>query len=853
MPQLLIPPALDDDNFDRIDDWIDDRGDRFQSETGYLHDAFMLGNGEEYPEGSEFVYSHDDFGYAVIDSGWYAGKDNTYGDDHFETLGKVHISIIATYEGKGKEGPVEIGKGGTLVCEEIFGGSPWVIHSHILNSYASGVDIKLSSEIYPQTLQFGKDTVLIKHTIEDADEPRDFDDKFSPYNSSFGYGNASTTIMVGGKDPCSLISPDLETFSIIDLDYEETTVTLIPWADGSNPDLLDYPKEVTGTFVMLKVEINNGTDLNWINTSISAELPAELGNSEVVMSYLAYPRPLVPGDDVGTFSAGWRFNMPEGEVLVKMANTLNMLQPSRRAYFIYLIKLDPNLENGVYTIPFSCDGTQVDYTGEPELPLEIEIPTAQFSITNKTETGRPLDYQKMVIGQASLKNIITSGSEILTPLQNVKWSQSNINFTDFDTLSQSLPAIVDGNNETIDLTQFSVFPTIAQNKLFILEEAQTEIEDQDDTLATFGEALHYTYRNKLYEITDTALKVLPLGPMLEITRSIESVNGLEYSGETITLQDSILIVGVNIAARNYGNDLAQNVELQITSDSTYVVIEDSLPANCSPQEQNLICEFGTMIPGESKELILYYLFVDIGDDDLTQVCKYFNSEFNGVLVNTPFYIIDSIPLDINLYDFKLKKISYVEIDEQKVRITATAVNRGIPATDVYFDIVPVVDGIEQAPIGESLIYTYNNKQVVELSAEYSLTGESDSLTFKGIVDYNNNYIEIFETNNDKTIIIEVNTSGIDENLTKYNFSIYPNPVSDVLYFSYNLDKLPQKINIKIIDASGKLVEERILSDYKSGQNEFQYLLPNMTKGTYFYQFEAVFKDYKQQFNGLFVK
>jgi hypothetical protein len=40
IPQILIPPALDDNNFDGIDDWLDDRGDRFVSETGCLHDVW---------------------------------------------------------------------------------------------------------------------------------------------------------------------------------------------------------------------------------------------------------------------------------------------------------------------------------------------------------------------------------------------------------------------------------------------------------------------------------------------------------------------------------------------------------------------------------------------------------------------------------------------------------------------------------------------------------------------------------------------------------------------------------------------------------------------------------------------
>ena len=84
----------------------------------------------------------------------------------------------------------------------------------------------------------------------------------------------------------------------------------------------------------------NGTDDNWENTTLTPVIPADLGNTSVEMSYVAYPRPLVPGDDIGTLEAGWRFNQPEGEVLLKPGNVLPLLQPSRRAYYVFLFKVD---------------------------------------------------------------------------------------------------------------------------------------------------------------------------------------------------------------------------------------------------------------------------------------------------------------------------------------------------------------------------------------------------------------------------------------------------------------------------------------------------------------------------------
>ena len=98
IPQLLIPPALCDKNGDDKDDWIDDLGDRYNSSTGFLHDAFMAGNGESYPSGSPNVFSHVDDGITVT-SGWSSGTDGTYGSDKFDQLGKAHFTINALYEG----------------------------------------------------------------------------------------------------------------------------------------------------------------------------------------------------------------------------------------------------------------------------------------------------------------------------------------------------------------------------------------------------------------------------------------------------------------------------------------------------------------------------------------------------------------------------------------------------------------------------------------------------------------------------------------------------------------------------------------------------------------------------------
>ncbi|MGB9561681.1 MAG: hypothetical protein ACPL6C_02605, partial [bacterium] len=172
IPQVLIPAGLDDDNHDGIDDWLDDFGDRFVSETGYLYDAFPEGSGEV----SESLYG----------IGWWEGIDGEYGDDDIERLGSVSFTVNALFRGRGKEGEVKINDGTYLVCEEIFGGSPWVLWSHTQSGYAIANNIAIYRGAEPTLVSLHPDTTMIKFYILDHGEPHLFDEFFDPWHISIG-------------------------------------------------------------------------------------------------------------------------------------------------------------------------------------------------------------------------------------------------------------------------------------------------------------------------------------------------------------------------------------------------------------------------------------------------------------------------------------------------------------------------------------------------------------------------------------------------------------------------------------------------------------------------------------------
>jgi hypothetical protein len=848
IPQVLIPPAVDDDNFDGVDDWLDDKGDRFQSNTGYLHDAFMEGNGESYPAGSPNVFNHTDDIYGLVDDGWSAGADGYYGDDLFEKLGITHFTIHAIYEGDGREGLVDLGKGGTLVVEEIFGGSPWVIFSHVVTGFAEGLDYKLTSTIDPNIVGFGKDTCIIKHVIESLDEPHDFDHNFEPFSRSLGDGEVMATATVGGKDPCSLIDPDTEFHSIIDLNRENTNITLVPLADQSNPDLGSYPKNVSGTFTILKVEINNVTDQNFKNTTVTPHFGA--GNAEVVMSYVAYPRPLVPDDQVGVFQAGWRFNQPENEVLVKMGNTLNMLQPSRKAFFIFLVKLNNTHPKGVFDVSFTCQGQKVNYDGTGSTALQVAVPNVKYSVTDKNIAGQAIHPEQFVIGQGVLTNLVVNTTPLLNPLQNVKWSFDDVMPSDFNSLTNTLPTVLAGD-ETVNLAQFGKFPTLDTSKIVILEMFETNITKSSDTLATTAENLNYTFEGNNYTVSDSALKFIPLGPMIQVNKQVVAVNGVPYDGTPVTISASTVTLDVRVSVINYGNDIAQDVNVDLVDTENYTIVSSTLPAGCTYNSGTTTCRYGTVIPGQYKEFIIQFKIIEAESNDITSIIDEINSLFTGTFVDDEFGIDDNVPLKLNAYDFKMVNLSYEQVDNNKITITASAVNRGIEGANVKVRIYPVIDGVPQANIAESTINNMSNTQVSSINTEYYFGGISGELKFMAVIDPDDEYIELYENNNNKEIKFVLTT--IEDLNNQSGFSAYPNPSADNVNFVYNFSKTPKNLKIQFFTMNGVQVDQVESVSTVNGENKISHNLGKLSPGKYIYKVTVDYGTEVVNYNGVLVK
>lgn len=843
VPQLLIPPAICDKDGDGVDDWIDDTGDRFQSNTGYLRDAFMPG-----------------------DSTWKPGADGKYGSDEFDELGRVHFTINALYEGKGKEGPVDISKGGTIVVEEIFGGSPWVIFSHALTANAEGVDYKVTSSASPVSVRYGTDTICIKHVIEDANEPHEFNGNFDPYRASFGSARATATSTAGGMDPCDWISPNYATTTIIDPKNDHVAdLTLIPNATKSAAlTAVGFPKHVSGTFLEVKVEVMNddiegGKSYEWLNTAITPDL-SKAGNSKVVLSYVSYPRPLVPGDQPATDTTGWRFNQPEGEVLINLGDTMkSRLQTTRRAYFVFVISIDETLPKGIYPIGFSLSGDRRNYTGVSGGKLLLKVAPVKFSIVEKGADNKPKEYQKFRIGEGALTSLSLNGTEYFAGLNQVKWSAQDVDYTNFSNLTTTLPASYNkaSGQERIDLSSVGRLPNADTSKIYLLEKvAVNSYRATEDFDLTTGENLTYNYNNTVDSVSGNKISVSTYGPKILIRQTLYSVNGVRVADSLkLTPDNKSTYIVTRLDAINVGSDLSSNTMVGVNPVPFYNVLKDSLASNIKVDDNGIInVNLGSIVPGGTQSAYIYYTLNQslTSADDIMTVIKLSNIGYQNPK-SLGFNYNDTSKVLFTVNDLQIESVTCTKTNDSTFHITAKAVNRGLPASNIWFRIYPVVGGkISEIPIGQTMFETIKTSQEVELTVDYVLPN-TESIQVYAKIDDGDDWAEIFENNNAE---VQTLSGPLSTNELKKVFAVkvFPNPFTDQVEFDYQLSDNAQQVSIEIYTPSGQKITGIQNCPSTAGSNTFVWVPSVLNSGNYLYKITIVDnKGITRQINGLLIK
>ncbi len=838
IPQILMPPALDDDNFDMVDDWLDDKGDRFVSETGYLHDVWPPEDGAY----AEAIYASDPWDIetpiegdlASPHEGWYWGEDDAYGDDLVEELGKYKITVNAEFHGKGQEGLIPINRGVWLVNEEIFGGSPWVQFSHAQSAYSKGNNIKMWRSPDPHIVSLYPDSVLMRWRIWEEDEPHEFDELFDPYIEAFADDQVAIVTHVGGKEPTGLFDVDFVSRARIDPVSESRTVTAIPDA-AENPALVEagYPKTETGAILTVIIEINNNADVDWYNLSLLPDLGG-LGETMPLLWYASYPRPLVPtsvdpatgevieiGDDPTIFHAGWRFNSSELEVLNRIGDAdgsamIPQILSSRRAYYVFHFIVDPLLETGVYEIPFQLSGMARGYweahgTGSP---VEYDVPSAKFAVVERDGGGVTIANPEFIIGQVDFSEFSTNLEEyvdIVDPASAFRWFETGWpNRANFDTYGEPISGSVSGDELTITGLPYYAFPPDPENTDFYIGAMATVDAPYGTDWLPLDDGASVTY-NDMDGIERTAstsaIGVEARGSQMALFRMITDVNGDPVEDNDFYLGQGENTMTINLILANKGNDIARNVDIfaQLGEHAVLANIDPRYDSEYDEDTKLLtINEPFDLYPGSSREIPIELTVERTSGYDEVDIMYAWSSEFTDT-DEPDARLLREMDGDTIRYfaDFRLTDGLLYHVPEE--------VNMGDDIelmAEVHFQgnmtvKDPVVRFFEDdVQIGEdqTILELNPRDSVATVSVPFSITGFYHRIF--ATVDPDGEIGERDENNN--TAMLEIIT-GSGKPLE--DIIAYPSPFKDYTEFTYIVTRPIKEVDLKVFTVKGRLVRD----------------------------------------------
>ncbi|MDR2937348.1 MAG: hypothetical protein LBU92_00230, partial [Prevotellaceae bacterium] len=844
-------------------------------------------------------------GYST--QGWYHGADGTWGGDDFEELGKTYFKISAEYEGKGKEGPMTISRGGVLVTEEIFGGSPWVVYSHVLSGWSEGLDLEVKSQAVPYTVRFGDDTVLLKNTITDLSEFRQmteqtpdgkyettynlsdpahrFDDNFDPFHLTKGYnkGEATITTYVGGKDPCSVIEPaeNINLSAIINPTVKKT-VKLLSMATG-NAELtaLGYPKTLSNkSLVQIKVEFTNNSNEDWRNVKLQTLIPDSLKSKiKVEMEYLAYPRPLVPGDDIGGFKAGFRFNEPEGEVLVKMGNELPLLQPPRRAYYLVLLSLSEDLADGVYELNFTFEGNKYS-------PLKKEIiGTVSYAPPRALISVQRGAYRNpMVLGQASLNTFTTLARtpESYRPFGEAKLERVHTNedavatLADYNSLTETLPATRGDSSSRVNLSSVGVFPTLQSRQLRVVEKAAITCTNGSATVEKITESQKLSYTlgsGQQLSSSSSGVSVSTRGPKVVLTKKIKELNGKPYSKGDVLSADAggNVEVALLVTAKNRGLS-AENVRASYTNEGLFVPNAEKIAQSCPTCQlagSGVDISFGTMMSGSEKSVTLHYtlnaaklLSEDVEGESASPLVKNASEKAASTTLEDQLAVVSSgsvrfvgtgeNPISYSYTDKNATQALFYELKPLDVSLTAEKIVKGEVA-ELVATIKSYAYAVQNVPVGIYAVSESDTTLLCSGTIDSVAMGGTATITLQHTptdvsavregklqlmlrVNHDFSIPELVYGNDSHFFDAEVDVSDIEDD---GKLVIFPNPTPHAeVNFVYSDCQLPvQQIEMCLYSSKGGK-----LTCYAARQCQVQWSIPGIKPGVYTVRVEVTLMD-----------
>ncbi|MFN3270256.1 MAG: hypothetical protein ACK42G_06710, partial [Candidatus Kapaibacteriota bacterium] len=535
---------------------------------------------------------------------------------------------------------------------------------------------------------------------------------------------------------------------------------------------------------------------------------------------------------------GWRFNQPEGEMLVTLGNTLNMLQPGRRAYFIFLFKIEPSLPPSVYSINFKSNGEIISYKGERKGVFNYEVPPVMFSITKKNIDKTIQEYQKFVIGKCDLKHLDIQGTKVFKGLKQAKWSPFSVSYLDFDTLKNELRVEFDPKNqlETIDLSPFSDFPTKDLTKFYILEKIEVNSSNQTDKIdLTKKESLLYNVKpNGQFLVTDKNLTISTLGPRLLLFKRISSIGDKQVlDNSPILLTDNSKSIEITFYIVNVGTDIAENANL-IFKSGKYFSIDKTANDIIALEDGKYQIPIGLIIPGESKEL---KVSLEITDQicanwyDNSVVVDDFEIKYDGprskiISKKEAFTYFDDIQLDAPAYDIFVRsfKSNKREVHNGETISLRMEISNGIVnvKSGITYKVFAIHNLTDTVLIYQDTLPPLDCLASFNTVINYTVPDTLYFLEFLLVVDPDDIINEICKGNNYEHIQMEI--------LSAYwmpKVNVIPNPFDYFLSVQYVVSQDISHLDAFIYGIDGSFIKKIENCPHQMGLNTFYLEMPTV--------------------------
>ena len=307
--------------------------------------------------------------------------------------------------------------------------------------------------------------------------------------------------------------------------------------------------------------------------------------------------------------------------------------------------------------------------------------------------------------------------------------------------------------------------------------------------------------------------------------------------------DSKLYIVTKLAAINVGSDLSSKTIISIHPGPFYSVLADSLPSNVKYVNGLITADLGALQPGETKFAYVYYTVNQTisSKDDLMTVIKLSDIEYEGTSVKSTFKYTDPQKVLLEMYDFQLNDVKATKLADRTFSVTATAINRGLPATNVWFRIYPVIGGgISEFPIGEIKIDNFASGQTVELTVPSYTAPNGQKIEVVAKIDDGNKVKEILEQNNAKVMEL-TGPLSVDDLKNDFGVSVYPNPCADFVHFAYTLSTNAKNVQIALYTQNGSEIVKFVNCPSVAGSHIIDWT-PMVINGNYIYRLTITSKD-----------